>query len=167
MWVGGVRVILKNEKDEILMLCQHHEDRDIWMVPGGAIEDGENSIDAAIREVKEETHLDIRITGVAWHVEEVSEVRGQRFVNYMIGEITGGELELGWDPELPEMQQVIREVRFMSREEIEKLDHVYPKFFNDEVWDVLARNEDGRTYYKLREPYNKDGYMKDKKGRES
>ncbi|MBQ1490084.1 MAG: NUDIX hydrolase [Eubacterium sp.] len=167
MWVGGVRVIIKNEKDEILMLCQHHEDRDIWMVPGGAIEDGENSIEAAIREVKEETHLDIRITGVAWHVEEVSPERGQRFVNYMIGEIVGGELALGWDPELPEMEQVMKEVRFLSREEIAKLDHVYPKFFNEEVWDVLCDKRDGRAYYKLREPWNTDGYMKDKKGRES
>ena len=167
MWVGGVRVIIKNEKDEILMLCQHHEDRDIWMVPGGAIEDGENSIEAAIREVKEETHLDIRITGVAWHVEEVSPERGQRFVNYMIGEIVGGELALGWDPELPEMEQVMKEVRFLSREEIAKLDHVYPKFFNEEVWDVLCDKRDGRAYYKLREPWTTDGYMKDKKGRES
>ena len=167
MWVGGVRVILTNEKNEILMLCQHHEDRDIWMVPGGAIEDGETSIEAAIREVKEETHLDIEITGVAWHVEEVSPERGQRFVNYMIGKITGGELELGWDPELPEMKQVMKEVRFMSREEIAKLEHVYPTFFNDEVWDVLEDEHDGRAYYKLREPWNTDGYMKDKKGRES
>ncbi len=167
MWTGGVRVILKNEKDQILMLRQHHPEKDIWMVPGGAIEDGENSIDAAVREVKEETNLDIKIRGVAWHVEEVSPERGQRFVNYMIGEIVGGELKLGYDPELPEMKQVICEVRFMSREEIAEQEHVYPAFFNDEVWDVLKEDRDGRAYYKLREPWNTDGYMKDKKGRES
>ncbi|MCI7678810.1 MAG: NUDIX hydrolase [Clostridiales bacterium] len=166
MWVGGVRVLIVNENNELLMLRQHHEDKDIWMVPGGAIEDGENSIQAAVREVKEETHLDVRITGVAWHVEEVSPQRGQRFVNYMIGEIIGGELELGWDPELPETRQILREVRFMSREEIGTLEHLYPRFLNDEVWDVLKEDVDGRAYYKLREPYDPKGYMKDKKGRE-
>jgi 8-oxo-dGTP diphosphatase len=68
MWVGGVRVILANEKNEILMVRQHHEDKDIWMVPGGAIEDGENSVEAAVREAKEETGLDIKIRGVAWQL---------------------------------------------------------------------------------------------------
>lgn len=165
MWVGGVRVLIRNDKNELLMLRQHHENRDIWMVPGGSIEDGENSIQAAIREVKEETHLDVKITGVAWHVEEVSPARGQRFVNYMIGEITGGELELGWDPELPETKQILREVKFMGSQEIATLEHVYPSFLNDEVWDVLDGYEAGRAYYKLREPFENKIYMKDKKGR--
>ena len=31
------------------MVRQHHEDRDLWMVPGGGIEEGENSIEAAVR----------------------------------------------------------------------------------------------------------------------
>ena len=153
MWVGGVRVILANENNEILMVRQHHEDKDIWMVPGGKIEDGENSIEAAVREAKEETGLDIMIKGVAWHVEEVSPERGQRFVNYMVGEITGGELMLGTDPELPSDGQVLREIRFLSREEIGKLEHVYPKFFNDEIWDILDQEVNGMAYYKLREPW--------------
>jgi len=153
MWVGGVRVILANEKNEILMVRQHHEDKNIWMVPGGAIEDGENSVEAAVREAKEETGLDIKIRGVAWHVEEVSPERGQRFVNYMIGDIVGGELGLGTDPELAEDAQVLREIRFLSRDEIGKLEHIYPKFFNDEIWDILKSDLNGMTYYKLREPW--------------
>ncbi|SCK01550.1 Dihydroneopterin triphosphate pyrophosphatase [uncultured Eubacterium sp.] len=150
MWVGGVRVVLQNEEGKILMVKQHHEDRDIWMVPGGGIEEGENSIEAAVREAKEETGLDVEIHGVAWHIEEVSPERGQRFVNYMIGKIVGGELALGSDPELDADKQVLREVKFMSREEIGQLPHVYPKFFNDEIWGILEEEHNGMTYYKLR-----------------
>lgn len=150
MWVGGVRVVLQDEEGRILMVRQHHEDRDLWMVPGGGIEEGENSIDAAVREVKEETGLDVEITGVAWHIEEVSPERGQRFVNYMIGRIVGGELVLGGDPELAEDRQVLREVRFLSREEIGSLPHVYPKFFNEEIWGILEEEQNGMAYYKLR-----------------
>ncbi len=151
MWVGGVRVVITNdEKDKILMVRQHHEDRDIWMVPGGGIEEGENSIEAAVREAKEETGLDIEIVGVAWHIEEVSPERGQRFVNYMLGEVIGGELGLGRDPEFDDAHQVLREVRFMTREEIGALEHIYPKFFNDEIWGILEEERNGMTYYKLR-----------------
>lgn len=151
MWVGGVRVVITNdEKDKILMVRQHHEDRDIWMVPGGGIEEGENSIEAAVRETKEETGLDIEIVGVAWHIEEVSPERGQRFVNYMLGEVIGGELGLGRDPEFDDAHQVLREVRFMTREEIGELEHIYPKFFNDEIWGILEEERNGMTYYKLR-----------------
>lgn len=151
MWVGGVRVVITNEeRDKILMVRQHHEDRDLWMVPGGGIEEGENSIEAAVREAKEETGLDIEIVGVAWHIEEVSPERGQRFVNYMLGEVKGGELGLGRDPEFDDAHQVLREVRFMTREEIGGLEHIYPKFFNDEIWGILEEERNGMTYYKLR-----------------
>ena len=150
MWIGGVRVVIPDHEGRILMVKQHHEGRDIWMVPGGGIEAGENSIEAAIREAKEETGLDIEVVGVAWHIEEVSPERGQRFVNYMIGEIVGGELELGSDPELGEDAQVLREVKFLSKEEIGQMEHVYPKFFNDEIWGILQEEQNGMTYYKLR-----------------
>lgn len=150
MWIGGVRVVIPDHEGRILMVKQHHEGRDIWMVPGGGIEAGENSIEAAIREAKEETGLDIEVVGVAWHIEEVSPERGQRFVNYMVGEIVGGELELGSDPELGEDAQVLREVKFLSKEEIGQLEHVYPKFFNDEIWGILQEEQNGMTYYKLR-----------------
>ncbi|MCI5721837.1 MAG: NUDIX hydrolase [Firmicutes bacterium] len=150
MWVGGVRVVVVNDKKEILMVKQHHENRDIWMVPGGGIEEGENSIQASVREVKEETGLDITVTGMAWHMEEVSEARGQRFVNYMVGKVEGGQLNLGRDPELDDDKQVLREVAFMSKEEIDELVNVFPDFFRDEIWDILDEEPNGMTYYKLR-----------------
>ena len=150
MWIGGVRVIVLDDENRMLMVCHHHEDRDIWMVPGGGIEEGESSLEAAVREVEEETGLDIEVQKLLWHVEEVSE-RGQRFVNFFLGEMTGGTLELGEDPEFDAEHQVLREVKFLSKEEIQALEHVYPGYLRDEVWHVLAGEDLGYDVFKERE----------------
>lgn len=146
MWLGGVRVIILDSENRILMLKQCHEDRDIWMVPGGAIEEGENAEQAAIREVREETGLDAKIKGLIWHVEEVSEKRGQRFVNFFLAEIEGGQLGLGKDPERGEDEQVMRELCFMSKEELQALHVIYPEYLKDEFWEFWSRVEDVKNY---------------------
>lgn len=135
MWAGGVRVIILDEKNRMLLVKQQHEDKAIWMVPGGGIEEGENAAEAAIREVKEETGLDITVGRLLWHVEEVSE-RGQRFVNFFTARICGGTLELGEDPEFDGQHQVLREVRFMSRSEMAELPHLYPEALREEFWEI-------------------------------
>ena len=101
MWTGGVRVIVLDEEGKMLLVKQHHENKDIWMVPGGGIEEGEGARQAAAREVKEETGLDVEVGRLVWHVEEVSE-RGQRFVDFFLADVIGGELGLGMDPEFDE-----------------------------------------------------------------
>lgn len=146
MWLGGVRVIILDPENRILMLKQHHESRDVWMVPGGAIEEGENAEEAAVREVMEETGLQASIKGMIWHVEEVSEERGQRFVNFFLAEADGGQLGLGMDPERADGEQVMRELRYMSREEIEKLDTLYPDYLKDEFWEFFRRIEEIKNY---------------------
>jgi ADP-ribose pyrophosphatase YjhB (NUDIX family) len=144
MWTGGVRVIIPDAEGRILLVRQHHEGRDIWMAPGGGIEDGENSRDAAIREVLEETGLIIHVGRLLWHVEEASE-RGQRFVNFFLGKVIGGQPELGSDPELGD-DQVLDELKFFSKEEIAGLELVYPDYLRDEVWDVLAEAPEHDAY---------------------
>lgn len=50
-------------RDQVL-LVQHHDGRDgvtFWMPPGGGSEPGETPEAAAVREVKEETGLDVRV----------------------------------------------------------------------------------------------------------
>ncbi len=51
-------VIIYNDKNEIL-LVQSHKWSGKWIIPGGAVEWGETTQACAIREVKEETNLDI------------------------------------------------------------------------------------------------------------
>lgn len=149
MWVGGARAIVLDDKDRMLMVKQHHEDHDIWMVPGGGIEDGESAAEAAVREVKEETGLDIEVGSLVWHVEEVSE-RGQRFVNFFMCRLVGGTLSLGEDPEFDGDSQVLRDVRFMSREELMKVQCLYPGYLRDKFWDIYERGEFGRNVFKIR-----------------
>lgn len=150
MWIGGVRVIILDKENRILMVKQHHDEKDIWMVPGGGIEEGESSMAAAVREMKEETGLDVEIDRLIWHTEEVS-ARGQRFVNFFMGRIKGGELTLGADPEFDNEHQVLREVRFMSREEIEQVEHLYPEYLRDEFWRFLDEDYLGYNAFKVRE----------------
>jgi len=150
MWIGGVRVVILNQDNKVLMLRQCHEGRDIWMLPGGMIEKGENAQQAAIREVKEETGLDIKVKSLLWHVEEISERRGQRFVNFFSASIEGGTLMLGADPELKDEEQVIKEVRFMSRNEIEQLEIIYPDYLKDELWLLLDEEPDAYSRFKIR-----------------
>lgn len=53
----GAAVIIENEQGQILL--QSRADRDKWGLPGGCQELGERFPETAIREVKEETNLDV------------------------------------------------------------------------------------------------------------
>lgn len=150
MWIGGVRVIILDEENRVLVVRQHHENKDIWMVPGGGIEEGEDTLQAGIREVMEETGLEIEMGPLLWHVEEVSEDRGQRFVNFFMGRLTGGNMHLGKDPEFDDNHQVLREVRFMTREELIAEENVYPVYLRDELWDVLEQSGTVHNAFKVR-----------------
>lgn len=150
MWTGGVRVIVLDKDNRILMVKHEHPERTVWMVPGGGIEEGENSAQAAVREVLEETGLEVETRGLIWHVEEVS-ARGQRFVNFFRAEITGGEASLGNDPELPASEQVLKEMRFMSREEVAALENLYPEFLREELWQHLEEGTIDYNAFRMRE----------------
>ena len=150
MWTGGVRVIVLDEENRILMVKHDHPERTVWMVPGGGIEEGESSAQAAAREVFEETGLEVEVSGLVWHVEEVSE-RGQRFVNFFRARVTGGELKLGHDPELAGEEQVLADIRFMSREEVAALKNLYPEFLRHELWQHLEQGTIDYDAFRMRE----------------
>lgn len=46
------------------ILLTQREDFETWILPGGGVEDGESLAQAAIRETKEETGLDVELTGL-------------------------------------------------------------------------------------------------------
>ncbi len=59
-----VRGIIKNDSGEILIVKRHPKsktDPEMWELPGGKVERGEFFADALVREIKEETNLDVEI----------------------------------------------------------------------------------------------------------
>ncbi len=59
-----VRGIIKNDSGEILIVKRHPKsktDPGMWELPGGKVEEGEFFADALVREIKEETNLDVSV----------------------------------------------------------------------------------------------------------
>ena len=57
--IGAFGIIFDEQKRVLLV---HRKDYDLWNLPGGTLEDFESPKNAVIREVKEETGLDVEIS---------------------------------------------------------------------------------------------------------
>jgi len=69
-----VAVIIENERNEILLEKRNIEPyKSYWCLPGGHIEFGEKAIEAAKREIKEETYLDIKPKFLFWYEQIIPE----------------------------------------------------------------------------------------------
>lgn len=73
----GVAVVVRDSRGWILL--ERRSDCGLWGLPGGGIEPGESVLEAAIREVKEETGLVVKINGLIGVYSEPSE----RIVTYL------------------------------------------------------------------------------------
>jgi ADP-ribose pyrophosphatase YjhB (NUDIX family) len=60
--VVAVTAVVVNDQGELLL--QKRTDNELWGLPGGAMNIGESIGQAVVREVKEETNLDVEPTGI-------------------------------------------------------------------------------------------------------
>jgi ADP-ribose pyrophosphatase YjhB (NUDIX family) len=60
--VPSVTAIVPNDQGKLLLV--HKTDNDLWALPGGGMDVGESMADTVVREVKEETGIDVEVTGV-------------------------------------------------------------------------------------------------------
>lgn len=94
--VPSVTVVVRNSDGDVLLI--HKVDNDLWALPGGGHDIGETITQTAVREVKEETGLDveiIRLTGTYTNPNHVmayddGEVR-QQFSLCFEGRLIGGK----------------------------------------------------------------------------
>jgi 8-oxo-dGTP pyrophosphatase MutT (NUDIX family) len=82
------RVLLVDQRGRLLLLCGRDPRRAgarWWFTVGGGVEDGEDYLQAALREVREETALTLppqRLSPVVWTRQAVFTVDGQGFDQY-------------------------------------------------------------------------------------
>lgn len=114
-----VSVIIINEKEEILLVQHKKASRLYWVLPGGRIEYGENFADCAIRELKEETNLDIEFGKVVYLSEAIAPDRSRHIINiYATGKVLGGEMKIGDEP-------MLNAVKYLPINELETIT-LYP-----------------------------------------
>lgn len=85
--------------DEVLLIRRGTPPRmGQWSLPGGRIEPGERAVDAALRELREETGVEARILGLIDVVDGIFPEAGRHYVliDY-VAEWTGGEAVAGDD----------------------------------------------------------------------
>ena len=103
--------------DDGRILLARRRDNDLWTIPGGAMEPGESISQTAIREVKEETGIDVEVISLVGvysnpnHVVEYSdgEVRQQFSICFACRPI-GGE---------PTTSDETSEVAYLTRDELD------------------------------------------------
>jgi 8-oxo-dGTP pyrophosphatase MutT (NUDIX family) len=140
------RVVLLDPDDRILLLKGRlpsaPEGPSFWYTVGGGIEAGESLMEAAAREVAEETGLADAVLGpVLWRDEvALHDIEGELRLfrqHYILARTAGGPLSrAGW---LPYEHALADDLRWWTLAELRLTDDtVYPEGLADLLADVLA-----------------------------
>lgn len=134
--VGCASVIFDETRDKILLTRRTDNGR--WCLPGGQMEPGESLVETCIREVAEETGLDIRVRrliGVYSTPHRIIEYadgsQWQLVAHSFEADVIGGELTLSDET---------TEFGYFSPTEIEALDLM--EHHRERIADALAGRED-------------------------
>ena len=113
--VGSATIVIHEEK--ILLGKRNKKNANgLWVIPGGRVDYGERIKDAAVRETKEETNLDVEIIKFVGYKEIIAtHVDYHAIVFFYLAKPKHLKLEARED---------LSEAKFFSIEEIKKLDKV-------------------------------------------
>lgn len=118
----GTRAVIFNEDNELLVEHSLRHEEDYYYLPGGGVWFHEKIDDCLVREVKEETGLDVKAGRLLWvrdFVEGFPDLHGIEI--FFLATITGGKFRPVHDTGLAEFS-------FMKVEELERI-RFYPTSF--------------------------------------
>ncbi len=110
-------------REDSILLVKHAglgTSGELWSPPGGGIHYNESAEEAVVREIKEETGLDSKVKNLLF-VNEYFNGKLHAIELFFESNIINGSLIVGEDPELAKEDQMIKEARFVSFEELNQL----------------------------------------------
>jgi 8-oxo-dGTP diphosphatase len=114
--VVSVSVIKDNE---VLLIKENKPTAfDKWNFPSGRMEMGEDILNAALREVKEETGLDVNLINTTGIYNFLSDSNDQVILFHFIGEIVGGELRIDEEEIIESKWVTLDEIRKLTNKEL-------------------------------------------------
>ncbi|KZN32361.1 hypothetical protein N474_11350 [Pseudoalteromonas luteoviolacea CPMOR-2] len=137
--------VIQNEK--LLMVNHKREGRyDFWVTPGGGVKGTESLEEAATREVKEETGLNVKVNKLMY-IEQMftPEERSVKF--WYLCELIDGELDSSAEEAIREF---IVDADFKDKTFI-KSNEVFPPMLNDGFWEKIAKDNIQPEVIELRE----------------
>ncbi len=142
----GTRAVIFNKDNEILVTHCLNPENDFYFLPGGGVWFHEKIEDCLVREVKEETGLDVKAERLLWvrdFIEGFPDLHGIEI--FFLATITGGELrkQLVHDGGEP------LEFSFMNVEKLERI-----RFYPTSFIAKLKRLRDDRSWSET-DPYMK------------
>ena len=116
-------IILQDNK--ILIVKMHRENsKDIYVLPGGGLELGEDIFETAIREVKEETNLKIAIKRILY-IKSLYQKNGGSIEIILLGNVLEGKLKKGFDPE-DKGKNILKDVKYIKLSKLKNI-NFHPK----------------------------------------
>ena len=134
-----VSVIVVTADKKILLVKHRKGSRQYWVLPGGRLEYGETFQECAVRELKEETGLDIMVDRLVFLSEAIAPDRSRHIVNvYLTARVTGGKMQVGDEP-------VLAGVDFLPLSELENCT-LYPPVARQVISGSASGYGAGITY---------------------
>jgi 8-oxo-dGTP diphosphatase len=127
------------DEGKILLVRHRKGNRQYWVLPGGRLEYGETFQECGVRELKEETGLDVEIQGFLFLSEAIAPDRSRHIVNvYLRAKVVGGTMRLGNEP-------VLAGVEFVPLAEITQLT-LFPPIANVLAQSLPNGRDQGISY---------------------